>query len=387
MKYRQFGKLAWRPSALGFGCMRFPTLGGDSSRIDEAEATRMLRYAIDRGVNYVDTAYPYHSGNSELVVGRALGDGYRDRVQLATKFPSWKAQTPEDFDKYLNEQLGKLQTDRIDFYLLHSLGARSWAKMQELGVLQMAEKALADGRIRHLGFSFHDKYPVFQQIVDGYPSWTFCQIQHNYMDIENQAGTRGLHYAASKGLAVIIMEPLLGGKLVDPPAPVQAIWDGAAKKRSAAEWALQWLWNQPEVSLVLSGMSTMRQVEENLASAGRSRIGLLTSQELALFDRARARYDELCPIPCTQCEYCLPCSSGVAIPHNFAAYNEGKMYGKPAEGRAAYRWIPEKERASACTTCRECEDKCPQKIPISQWMPVVQQVLGEGKDYEACPAP
>jgi predicted aldo/keto reductase-like oxidoreductase len=387
MKYRRFGRLDWKTSALGFGCMRLPTIGGESANIDEPEATRMLHYAIDRGLNYVDTAYPYHSGNSEHFVGRALQGGYRDKVKLATKLPCWLVEAPGDFDKYLNEQLEKLQTDHIDFYLLHSLGEKNWHKMRDLDVLEWSERAIADGRIGHIGFSFHDKYEVFQEIVDAYERWTFCQIQYNYMDIENQAGTKGLQYAASKGMAVVIMEPLLGGKLVDPPDPIQVIWEAAPVKRQAADWALQWLWNQPEVSVVLSGMSAMQHVEENVASADRSGVNVLTGEELALFDHVRARYDELCPIPCTKCGYCMPCPNGVDIPRNFAVYNEGMMYDKPDAARGGYKWISEEARASACIQCRECEDKCPQSIPISEYMPVVHEVLGEGKLYEACPLP
>jgi predicted aldo/keto reductase-like oxidoreductase len=244
MKYRTFGKLDWKPSALGFGAMRLPRIDDDPAQIDEPEATRMVRYAIDQGVNYVDTAYPYHRETSETFLGRALQDGYRERVKLATKLPCWKVETFDDFDRYLNEQLAKLQTDHIDFYLLHALNKETWPKMRDLGALRWAEGAQADGRIGHLGFSFHDKYEVFQEIVDATDLWMFCQIQYNYMDVEEQAGTKGLQYAAGKGLAVVIMEPLRGGRLTQyvPPA-VQQIWDSAPVRRSPADFALQWLWN------------------------------------------------------------------------------------------------------------------------------------------------
>ena len=384
MRYRSFGKLGWKVSALGFGCMRLPTRGENSSNIDEPEATRMLRYAIDHGVNYVDTAYPYHGGNSEWFIGRALKGGYRRRVKLATKMPCWLIESPADFDKYLNEQLQRLQTERIDFYLLHALNGERWRKMRHLEVLAWAEKAMADGRIGYFGFSFHDKYEVFQEIVDAYDGWAFCQIQYNYMDIENQAGTKGLRYAASKGLAVVIMEPIRGGLLVNPPQPVQDLWDTAPRKRTPAAWALQWLWNQPEVSVVLSGMSTMQQVRENVASADVSGISTLTEEELALIARVRERYRELCPIPCTRCGYCMPCPNGVDIPRNFEVYNEGVMYDKPDHARRAYTWIPEEARAGECIQCRECEKKCPQSIPISEWMPRVHAVLGEGQSYDIC---
>ncbi|HSR30648.1 MAG TPA: aldo/keto reductase [Anaerolineae bacterium] len=376
MQHRAFGKLDWRPSALGFGAMRLPVIDDDPSKIDEPEATRMVRYAIDHGVNYVDTAYPYHRQNSETFLGRALQDGYRERIKLATKLPSWLIEKEEDFDRYLGEQLERLQTERIDFYLLHSLGEKHWPQVRDHGVLPWAEKALADGRIGHLGFSFHDKYELFQEIVDATDLWTFCQIQYNYMDIEEQAGTKGLKYAADKGLAVVIMEPIRGGMLAgNVPPSIQALWDSAPVKRTPAEWALQWVWNQPEVSLLLSGMSTMEQVEENVASAGRSGAGTLTGEELALVDRVREAYRELCAIPCTACEYCLPCPSGVNIPGIFEIYNDLLMYGDEQRAKMFYSWIDEKERADLCIECGECLEKCPQHIEIPDWLKKVHEVL------------
>jgi predicted aldo/keto reductase-like oxidoreductase len=368
--------------------MRLPTSGGDRSNINEPEAIRMLHYGIDHGINYLDTAYPYHGGNSELVVGKALKGGYRDKVKLATKLPMWAIKAKEDFDRLLNEQLEKLQVNHIDFYLLHGLREPRWEIAKEYDILSSAERALADGRIGHLGFSFHDSFDVFKTIIDGYDGWTLCQIQYNYMNEEHQAGTRGLEYAADKGLAVVVMEPLLGGKLVDPPQQIQEVWDSAQKARSPVEWAFDWLWNKPQVSLALSGMSKMDQVRENVAAADRSSIGLLSEQELSLFDAVRVRYDELCPIPCTQCGYCMPCPNGVDIPRNFATFNTGVMYNSFADARRRYqRMLQEDVRASACIQCRECEDKCPQSIIISEWMPLVHQVLGEGRAYEECVLP
>jgi len=379
VKYRPFGELHWQVSALGFGCMRFPTKDGHEN-IEEIEAGRMLRHAIDQGVNYLDTAYAYHGGNSESFVGRVLADGYREKVRLATKLPSWKIEERGDFDRYLNEQLERLQTDHIDFYLLHALKEEWWHRLRDLGVIEWAEGAMKDGRVGHLGFSFHDDYEVFKEIVDAY-DWTFCQIQYNYMDIENQAGTRGLKYAASKGLAVVVMEPLLGGRLVDPPDPIREIWSEAPTARTPASWALQWLWHQPEVSVVLSGMTTMEHVTENIAAAERSGVGTLSDEELALVDRVRVVYRELCPIPCTQCNYCMPCPHGVDIPRNLEIYNEGIMYDKHESARRSYEFLAEEKRASACTACFECEDQCPQDIPISQWMSQAHHVLGEDAPY------
>jgi predicted aldo/keto reductase-like oxidoreductase len=315
-----------------------------------------------------------------VVVGHALKDGYREKIKLATKMPSWFIEKYEDFDKYLNEQLGKLQTDHVDFYLLHGLSKKRWLKLRDLDVLKWAEKIIADGRIRHLGFSFHDDLEAFKQIVDGYDKWTLCQIQHNYMDIEYQAGTKGLKYAAEKGLAVVIMEPLRGGQLSkEPPESVKEIWNSATTKRTPADWALQWLWNQPEVSVVLSGMSTMQQVVENIASAEHSAIGLLGEKELSLIAEAREKYRKLSPIPCTGCEYCMPCPNGVNIPHAFHYYNDAMMYSDPRTARFRYRQEAKEAWADNCIECLECEEKCPQGIPISEWLKKAHDYLGPRK--------
>jgi predicted aldo/keto reductase-like oxidoreductase len=382
MQYRKFGKLDWQASALGFGCMRLPVIDGKSDQIDEAEATRMIRFAIDNGVTYFDTAYGYHGKMSEIVVGKALNDGYRQKVHLATKLPMWIVTETADYDRLLNEQLKKLQTDHVDFYLFHGLNRGTWEKVVNLNLIKCAEAAKADGRIRHIGFSFHDDLDAFKTIVDSYSGWDMCQIQYNFMDIENQAGTAGLQYAAARGLGVVIMEPLLGGKLARTVPAVEKIWDLAEIRRKPADWALQWLWSQPEVSVVLSGMSAMTQVEENIGSAAVSAVGMLRLDELELVARARDTYQGLSPIPCTKCEYCLPCPNGVAIPRNFAVYNEGVMFNNQQGASNDYkRWIPDEAKASQCIACQECETKCPQNIPISQWMPLVDAALGEGKPF------
>ncbi len=388
MKYRKFGKLDWQVSALGFGCMRLPTLDGKAGQIDQEKANAMIRAAIEAGVNYFDTAYVYHDQMSEVSLGKALEGGYRERVRIATKSPIWLIKESADFDRLLDEQLQRLQTETIDFYLLHALNSESWAKVQQLDLLRRAEAAKADGRIRYLGFSFHDNLETFKQIVDGYDAWDFCQIQYNYMDTTVQAGTEGLQYAADKGLAVIIMEPLLGGKLaLDLPA-TRPLWDAAAEKRKPADWALQWLWNQPEVSLVLSGMSTLEQVEENLASASVSGPGILSPAEVELVARVCEVMNSLGPIPCTRCEYCLPCPNGVNIPRNFEVYNQVAMYDALEDRRFEYkRWIPDAEKAAVCIQCDECLSKCPQQIAISTWLPVVEEVLGLNRPYvNALPA-
>jgi len=383
MQYRKFGRLDWQASALGFGCMRLPTIGDDRSNIDVSQATRMVHYAIEHGVNYFDTAYPYHGGNSERFLGQALQGGYRDKVMIATKLPVRMVEKEDDFWRFLHEQLEKLRTDHIDFYLFHGMRAARWETVQRFDLLSKADRAIADGKVRYMGFSFHDNFDVFKTVVDGY-NWTFCQIQYNYMNEEVQAGTRGLEYAASKGLAVVVMEPLLGGKLVDPPPAVRELWEQSGTDRTPADWALQWLWNKPQVSVVLSGMSAMQHVQENIASADRSGVGTLSADDLALIERVRAKYEELCPIPCTQCNYCMPCPNGVNIPRNFATFNTAAMYNTFDDARRRYGRMDEESRASACIQCRQCEDLCPQSIEISQWMPVVHQVLGEGKPLEEC---
>ncbi len=367
MRYRTFGRSDWKPSALGFGAMRLPTLGEDHAKIDEDLATRMIRAAVDRGVNYVDTAWGYHSEQSEPFLGRCLRDGYRSRVRVATKMPSGLVEGPEDFDRFFNEQRRRLETETIDFYLLHALDKARWPKLRDLGVREWAESAKRAGRIGAFGFSFHDDLPTFRGIVDDH-DWDFCQIQYNFMDVELQAGCEGLRYAAGRGLAVVVMEPLRGGSLTKPaPREVSDIWDEASTQRSQADWALQWLWNDPDVSLVLSGMSAMSHMEENVASAERSGVGSLTAQELALVDRARNAYRALAPIPCTDCRYCQPCPHGVAIPRVFTYYNDGVAYGDLARMGRMYRndaFMRPEERADRCIACGACEAACPQKIEI-----------------------
>ena len=382
MQYRRFGSLDFSVSALGFGAMRLPLRAG---AVDEPLAISMIRSAVDRGVNYVDTAWPYHDGASEVILGKALRDGYRDRVKIATKLPSWLVKTASDFDRFLEAQLERLQVDHLDFYLLHSLNHNAWPKLRDLGIISWAEKAMAKGRFRHLGFSFHDDAPSFLEVVNAY-DWAMCQVQYNYMDVENGPGAAGVKHAASRGIAVVVMEPLLGGKLVSPPPAVQAVWDRAPRRRSATGWALDWLWDQPEVSTVLSGMSTPDQVEENAALAAQSKTGCLEPQERELFPLARAAYEGLSLIPCTKCGYCMPCPHGVDIPGNLGNYNQGMMYGADS-ARGQYAWwkkafeevhiYSNDIRAASCTECGECLDKCPQTIPISSWMPVIHKALAE----------
>lgn len=365
MKYRSFGKLDWKVSALGFGIMRLPIICNDPAKINEPEAMKMIRYAIDHGVNYIDTAYPYHGGNSENFTGRTLKDGYRQKVKLATKMPTWLVNSSQDMDKYLDEQLKRLGTD-IDFYLLHGLNKERWNKLKALGVTDWAEKKMDEGKFRYLGFSFHDEYDVFKDIVDNYQDWTLCQIQYNYTDSEYQAGTKGLKYAASKGLAVVVMEPIAGGRLaIKPPKPIQDIWDESRTKRTRAEWALLWVWNHPEVSVALSGMSNIQQVRENVRTASNSAINKLTKEELSTINKVALQYKSAGFIGCTGCRYCLPCPEGVNITEIISLYNEFYIKNMNEEVKTKY-WeqIPPENQAKRCASCGTCEELCPQQLPI-----------------------
>jgi predicted aldo/keto reductase-like oxidoreductase len=380
VKYRKFGKLDWEVSALGFGAMRLPHAEGDYAVILEDQAKAMLRYAIDMGVNYVDTAWPYHQGESEKFLGRALLEGYREKVRLATKMPSWKIEKAEDFDTHFYEQLKRLQTDRIDFYLIHSLQRDWWDRLKGLGVLDWCEGKMAEGTIGHMGFSFHDRLPLFKRIVDDYDNWTLAMMMYNYMDTEYQAGREGLEYAAGKDLAIVVMEPLRGGLLAkEPPRTVAKLFRDAPIQRTPADWSLQWLWSIPEVSVVISGMSTIEQVEENLASADASSAGLLTADDLQLLGKVREEYEKKAVIPCTDCRYCMPCPQGVAIPWVFEYYNLFEVYEDLKTAIQQYAFLGEKSNASLCNRCGHCEEQCPQHIEIMDWLEKSHELMGVEK--------
>jgi len=376
--YRKFGKTNEMVSILGFGCMRLPLLpGGDSSKIDEKLATEIIRYAIDEGVNYIDTAYPYHgtgmgsAGQSEPFVGKVLRDGYREKVKIATKLPSWLIKTRADMDRYLNEQLERLQTDTIDFYLVHALNSSLWKNVKEAGIAEFLDQAILDGRIKHAGFSYHDKEENFNEIADGY-DWSFCQIQYNYMDEEFQAGRKGLEYAAQKGLGIIVMEPLRGGKLaVNLPEEVQTVFNHSAIKRTPAEWALRWVWDHQEVSLLLSGMNSMDQVVENIKIAQTTTENSFTGTEKQVIEDVRNVFRQRVKVNCTECGYCMPCPSGVNIPGCFSFYNNYHVFGR----EEMYRMLQPGQRASACIECGQCEINCPQSIEIIEELKNVRAIF------------
>lgn len=396
MKYRKMGSLGWEVSALGFGAMRLPV--DKQFKIVEDEAIKMIRYAIDNGVNYVDTAYPYHMGESEVLVGKALKDGYREKIYLTTKCPIWFVKNREDFDIYLNEQIERMQTNP-DIYLFHGLNRERLEKIKELNLIEKMEQAKAEGKFKYIGFSFHDGFDVFKEIIDYY-TWDCCQIQHNYLDIDFQAGTKGLKYAGGKDIAVIIMEPIRGGKLaipehkLDTKPEIKKVLDKSSVNRSMADWALQFLWNQPEVSVVLSGMSNMQQVVENIESAENSGINILTEEELQTISELRKAYKKLDVVPCTNCGYCLPCPNGVSIPGVFRILNEIAYWGERGRMRIAFfydRMVKTPEElekknaegdefegaASLCIHCGECLDKCPQQINIPEIMEKANLIFKE----------
>jgi hypothetical protein len=357
--------------------MRLPTIGEDPSAIDEQQAIAMLRAGIDGGINYIDTAYPYHHGKSEVLLGKALKEGYRDRVHLATKMPSWLIDSQADMTGRFEEQLQRMQTDHVEFYLLHALNAERWQKLRDAGVLEWAHERIREGRIAHLGFSFHDSNAVFREIVDGYQGWTCCQIQYNFLDESTQAGTDGLRYAASRGLGIVVMEPLRGGKLAVPNTGITAIWNEASTRRSAVEWALDWVWNHSEVSLLLSGMSTPAQVQQNLDAASRSEAGMLAPSDLDLITRVQDAYNALIRIPCTACGYCMPCPHGVNIPDVFQLINEGSMFENWDLQREEYGDMnSEGSSADGCIRCGVCEERCPQHIAIRDQLAGVAELLG-----------
>ena len=387
MLYRKMPKNGDELSVLGFGCMRLPVK--EDGTIDEERATKQVRYAIDHGVNYVDTAWPYHMGQSEPFLGHTLADGYREKVKLATKLPSWLIERREDMDKFLNTQLEKLKTDHIDYYLVHALVGELWDNVEKLGVADFLDKAKIDGRIVNAGFSFHGLADDFKRIVDAY-DWDFCQIQYNFLDEKNQAGTEGLEYAASKGLGVIIMEPLRGGYLAGRvPSAVEKIWDEAPTKRTAAEWALRWVWNHPEVTVVLSGMNEETQVEENLKTADEAYPNSMTEAELQLVKKVEQKYRQLVKIGCTGCQYCMPCPSGVNIPECFDIYNNLHMFGNVDGAKFMYAIrmsgaFTDTEPggfASLCVECDQCMEKCPQSMKIPDLLKAVAEEL-EGPDFE-----
>lgn len=376
MLYREVPKNGDKLSVLGYGCMRLPVRMGS---INQKLAEKQIMYALGQGVNYFDTAVPYHNGKSEPFLGKTLSNnGCRDKVKIATKLPHWRTNSKADMDRILDESLLKLKTDRIDYYLIHGLSGEAWEEAKRNGVIEFLDDALKKGKIINAGFSFHGLAEEFNGIVDDY-DWTFCQIQYNYLDTQNQAGTAGLKYAASKDIAAIIMEPLRGGNLAKTPPPtVKDIWAKADHKKTPVGWSLGWIWNHPEVTVVLSGMNNDDHISENLTLAEKALPNSFSDKENQLVEEAAAEFRRVMKVGCTGCQYCMPCPAGVNIPSCFDWYNSRHVF-KDKKAKLWYLFqnggiITKKPTlASVCAQCEECLEKCPQHLPIPDLLNDIQE--------------
>ena len=376
MEMRTFDKLGIQTSLLGFGCMRFPV--DAQGKINEPEAERMIDRAIAAGVNYIDTAYPYHNGDSEPFVGKVLKKYERSSFYLATKLPCWNVKTLEDVDRLFNEQLSRLQTDYIDFYLMHAMNGELFSRMEKLGVVKRLEELKAEGKIRNLGFSFHDSFEAFEKIIT-YRDWDFCQIQLNYMDTKDGPGMRGYELAEKLGIPLVIMEPIKGGSLACFAEDIAEVFRIMDKDASIASFALRWVGSLPNVKVILSGMSAMDQVEDNLATF--ENFEPLSEQEKETIEGIVALINSRVQNGCTGCRYCMPCPAGVDIPGNFSAWNTYHMY----QNYNVVRWnwenqLGESKQAKNCIQCGKCEQACPQKLSIREDLKKVQADL-DAKEF------
>ena len=366
MKYRTFGKLGIRGSAFGLGCMRFNGQPSGDCAADEEKAISLIRRAIDGGVTYLDTAYVYLNRTSETVLGKALRDGYREKVTIATKMPMEAVHNRAEMEALLAEELGKLQTDHIDFYLMHGINKEKWEYFKSIGAPEFFNDMKKEGKIRFKCFSFHGSYEDFEYIINDW-DWDMVQIQYNFMDVNNQAGTKGLELAGKLGIPVVIMEGLLGGRLANAPDNVQALYDAFPVKRSAVEWAFRWLCNHPEIATVLSGCNEMQQVEDNLKIFDTVEVGCMDEAELKLMENVRRAYFDRTKISCTGCRYCMPCPNNVAIPGVFSIWNNQSLYGINPKDEWTYKMIvnPEnRQTPDQCIGCGACEAACPQHLNI-----------------------
>ncbi len=379
MKYRS-DKYGNQISVLGYGCMRFTTKG---MKIDFEKAEKEVMAAYNAGVNYYDTAYIYPG--SEAFLGEVLEkNNIRDKVNIATKLPHNLIKAEDSMDKYFDEELKRLRTDHVDYYLMHMLNdIKSWERLKSLGIEDWIKEKKASGQIKQIGFSYHGNSDMFCKIVDSY-DWDFCQIQYNYLDEHSQAGRTGLNHAAAKGIPVIIMEPLRGGRLVNNlPEKAQKLFEKYEVKRTPAEWAFRWLWNQKEVTCVLSGMNSLEMVEENVKTAASSEIGELTQKDEELLRQVVAAINEKIKVPCTGCRYCMPCPQKVDIPGTFSAYNKKYTDGKFTalkEYLMCTAMRKDSTAASNCIECGKCEQHCPQNIEIRKCLKDAKKEL-EGPMY------
>ncbi len=375
MLYRKFDRVDSDLSLLGMGAMRLPLLEDGSA--DEAESIRLIRKAIDSGINYLDTAFTYHGGKSEVILGKALKDGYREKALIADKLPIWLVEKEEDTRSYFEKQLQRLDVSCIDMYLIHCIDEDGWDRVNKHKVLPVLEQLRAEGKIRYIGFSFHDELSLFKSVIDAY-DWDFCQIQLNYVDTEFQAGLEGLRYAGERNIPVVIMEPLKGGRITDAiPPSVQAIWDRAPVKRPPVEWAFKWVASHPEVAVILSGMSSMEQLDQNLAIFSRGDMSVLTEPELRTIEDVASLYRTLIKYPCTECRYCQPCPNGVLIPRIIRYYNDWLAYEHNPKLKDEYlTWQDQSEHAINCVKCGACESHCPQHLPVMQIMDEIVAAFG-----------
>ncbi|MGC7872175.1 aldo/keto reductase [Desulfosporosinus sp. SYSU MS00001] len=356
MQYTQFGKTGLKVSRFGLGCMRFPS--------SEKDAIEMVRYALDHGVNYIDTAYMYKE--SELITGKALQDGYRNKTYIATKNPIWHINKYEDFEKYLDEELMRLGTDYIDVYLLHNLSHDNWEKVKKFDGFTFLDKMVQKGKIRHKAFSFHGTLTAYKEIVDTF-DWEMAQIQLNILDETLQAGVEGLNYAADKGLAMVIMEPLRGGFMLNNvPEEVYDLINQYPEKRSLVEWCFRWLYNMPEVSVILSGTSNLEQLKDNLRIFNDSASNVMSEQDQNLIKKIRGIFESKNSIGCTGCRYCMPCPQGVSIPEIFRLYNSNQLMKSHWVDKGVYRisLLPSGSGADQCISCELCMKQCPQGLNI-----------------------
>ena len=373
MKTREFEKIGVKTSLLGFGCMRFPT--NAEGKIDRPRAEKMLDEAIKNGVNYIDTAYPYHEGESELFVGEVLKKYPRDSYYLATKMPLFsQMQNENDKERLFNEQLNKLQVDYIDFYLVHCITKKAWEeKVIPFGIVEYLMEMKKQGKIKYLGFSFHDDYEVFETVLNAY-DWDFCQIQYNYMDTDIQAGDKGYELTVQKNIPVVVMEPIKGGSLANLPEDITNIFKSYDENKTASSWALRWVATHDNVKVILSGMSTEEHVQDNLNTFNLERVEL-NEEELEVVSKVKQAILARTKNGCTGCSYCMPCPFGVNIPQNFAIWNNSSMYGQIEKGKKRYANLKE-EQASMCKQCGKCETVCPQHIHIREDLKKVHQDLG-----------
>lgn len=373
MQYRKIPKTGEQISILGYGCMRLPTKIGKqySSFIDTDKAERQIKHAIDRGVNYLDTAYPYHLGGSETFLGEyILNTSYRTKINIATKMPCYLINSKTDMEKYFEKQIKKLNIETIDYYLLHAIELRTYEKMVKLGIKEYLEELRKNGYIRNVGFSFHGRKDEFPKIIDDY-DWDFTQVQYNILDENFQAGKSGIKYAASKGLGVFIMEPLRGGTLVNPlPKSIQNIYDTAPVHKHPAEWGLQWIANNPDITMILSGMNSLEQIDMNIDTLKTAFPDEMNTTELHLINTVKNEYNRLLKVKCTECGYCMPCPMGINIPAIFKNYNNYYLFSQTrAKAQhmiySGFRTIDgEPHWADSCVKCGKCEKACPQKINI-----------------------